>query len=69
MDIHICALNHRYVVSMIIEIIHLSFRIDANSLQKSPPCFTYLRTSSNPLCPPCKKNAILILYLFSRLNG
>lgn len=71
MDIHIFALNYRDVESTIIEIIYLSCRIDANSLQKSPPCFTYLRTSSNPPCPPCKQNtiyAILILYLFSRLN-
>lgn len=62
MDIHIFALNYRDVESTIIEIIYLSCRIDANSLQKSPPCFTYLRTSSNPPCPPCKQKLQFMQY-------
>lgn len=50
------------------EATHLSCRIDANSLQKSPPCFTYLRTSSNPPCPPCNQKPDINFSLFFLLS-
>lgn len=54
-----CANNNTYSYY----VSYLSCKMVANSLQKSPPCLTYLRKSSKPFCP-CNKNKLFNQSLF-----